>query len=70
MYTLNSAWLVRDDDKRGSLEVGKLADLAVLDGDLMQVPTDEIAKIRSVLTIMDGRIVHADGPYSNYGENR
>lgn len=65
MYTLNSAWLVRDDDKRGSLEVGKLADLAVLDGDLMRVPTDEIGNIRSVLTIMDGRIVYAAGPYAS-----
>jgi predicted amidohydrolase YtcJ len=65
MYTVNSAWLVRDDDKRGSIEVGKLADLAVLDADLMRVPVDQIGKIRSVLTIMDGRIVHAETPYAH-----
>lgn len=65
MYTANSAWLVRDDDKRGSLEVGKLADLAVLDGDLMRVPTEEIGNIRSVLTIMDGKIVYAAPPYAS-----
>jgi predicted amidohydrolase YtcJ len=64
MYTLNSAWLVRDDDKRGSIEAGKLANLAVLDADLMRVPVDQIGKIRSVLTIMDGRIVHAETPYA------
>jgi predicted amidohydrolase YtcJ len=65
MYTLNSAWLVRDDDKRGSIEAGKVADLAVLDADLMRVPVDQIGKIRSVLTIMDGRTVHAETPYAH-----
>jgi len=64
MYTFNSAWLVRDDDKRGSIEVGKLADLAVLDGALMDVPVDQIGKIRSVLTLMDGRVVYASGPFA------
>jgi predicted amidohydrolase YtcJ len=70
MYTINSAWLVRDDDKRGSIEVGKLADIAVLDRALMQVPVDEIGKIRSVLTLMDGKIVHAAGPYASLGSKR
>jgi predicted amidohydrolase YtcJ len=65
MYTINSAWLVRDDDKRGSLEVGKLADLAVLDKDYMQVPIDEIGSIRSALTMMDGKITYAAGPYAS-----
>jgi predicted amidohydrolase YtcJ len=53
---------VRDDDKRGSLEGGKLADLAVFDGDLMLVPINKIGSVRSALTIMDGRIVHAGLP--------
>jgi predicted amidohydrolase YtcJ len=65
MYTINSAWLVRDDDKRGSIEVGKLADLAVLDAALMDVPVEQIGKIRSVLTLMDGQVVHAAGPYAS-----
>jgi hypothetical protein len=57
--------LVRDDDKRGSIEVGKLADLAVLDAALMDVPVEQIGKIRSVLTLMDGQVVHAAGPYAS-----
>ncbi|WOF42986.1 amidohydrolase [Sphingopyxis indica] len=64
MYTINSAWLVRDDDKRGSLEVGKLADLAVLDKDYLTVPVREIGSIRSVLTMMDGKVTYAAGPYA------
>ena len=63
MYSLNSAWLARDDDKRGSIEVGKLADLAVLDHGLLDVPADQIGKIRSVLTLVGGRAVFADGPF-------
>ena len=49
------------EDKIGSLETGKLADLVVLDRDYFTVPDDQISQIRSVLTIVDGRIVHNDG---------
>ena len=44
-YTLGSAWFSHDDDKRGSLEAGKLADLAVLSKDYMTVPVDQIGTI-------------------------
>jgi predicted amidohydrolase YtcJ len=64
MYTLNSAWLAHDDDKRGSLEPGKYADLAVLTKDYMSVPDEEIGSIESVLTMLGGRVVYAAGPYS------
>jgi predicted amidohydrolase YtcJ len=59
MYTLNSAWMTFDENERGSLEVGKLADLAVLDHDYMTVPIHDIAKIESVLTIVGGKVVYA-----------
>ena len=65
MYSLNSAWLVRDDDKRGSIEVGKLADLAVLDKGLLDVPVDQIGTIRAVLTLMDGKAVFAAEPFKS-----
>jgi predicted amidohydrolase YtcJ len=58
-YTLGSAWFSRDDDVRGSLEVGKLADLAVLSADYLTVPTDEIGDIESLLTLVGGKIVYA-----------
>ena len=46
------------EDRLGTIEPGRLADLAVLDRDYFSVPDDEIKKIRSVLTMVDGRIVH------------
>ena len=51
-YTIGSAWFSRDEDKLGSLEVGKIADLAVLSRDYMMVPVDQIgtADVLRVLT--------------------
>jgi predicted amidohydrolase YtcJ len=65
MYTRNSAFMANDDDKRGTLEPGKLADLAVLSSDYLTAPVNEIAKIRSVLTMVGGKVVYASGPYAN-----
>ena len=58
LYTMGSADVDFVDDRLGSLEAGKMADLAVLSGDYMSVPEDQIRDLRSVLTIVDGRIVH------------
>ena len=49
------------EDKIGSFETGKLADVVVLDRDYFSVPDGEIRRQRSVLTIVDGRIVHNNG---------
>jgi len=62
-YTLGSAWFSRDEAKRGSLEPGKLADLAVLSADYMTVPVEQVGRLESVLTMVGGKIVYAAGPY-------
>jgi predicted amidohydrolase YtcJ len=64
-YTIGSAWFSRDEDKRGSLEAGKLADLAVLTKNYMTVPADQIGSIESLLTMVGGKIVYAAGPYKS-----
>ena len=63
-YTLGSAWFSRDEDKRGSLAVGKLADLAVLTRDFMTVPVEQVGGIESLLTMVGGKIVYAAAPYT------
>jgi predicted amidohydrolase YtcJ len=64
LYTRGSAWFSHDDDTRGSLEVGKLADLAVLSQDFMTVPVDRIGETESLLTMLGGRVVYASTPFS------
>src|SRR6185295_13545054 len=64
MYTRNSAFMANDDDKRGTLEPGKLADLAVLSSDYMSAPVNEIGTIRSLLTMFGGKVVHAAAPFA------
>ena len=61
LFTHENSWFLRMENKIGSIEPGKLADLAVLDRDYFTVPDAEIKKIRSVLTMVDGRIVHNAG---------
>src|ERR1700733_3369050 len=61
LFTRDNSWFLRMEEKIGSLEPGKLADLAVLDRDYFAVPDAEIKKIRSVLTIVDGKVVHNAG---------
>lgn len=64
MYTRNTAFMANDDDRRGTLEAGKFADLAVLSADYMTAPVKEIGKIKSVLTMVGGKVVYAAPPFA------
>ena len=61
LYTRENGWFLRMEQKLGAIEVGKLADLAVLSDDYFAVPDDQIRRIRSVMTVVDGKIVHDAG---------
>jgi cytosine/adenosine deaminase-related metal-dependent hydrolase len=61
-YTLGSAWFSFDEGKRGSLDVGKLADLAVLSADYLTVPVEKIGGLESELPLAGGQVVNAAGP--------
>ncbi|WP_064968068.1 amidohydrolase [Tenacibaculum ovolyticum] len=54
-YTINGAYIMRQEDKVGSLEVGKLADFIVLDNDIFTIPSNQINKTKVILTIFNGK---------------
>jgi len=55
-YTTSAAYAAFEEDIKGSLEPGKLADITVFSGDLMTIPEDEISDIKVVYTIIGGEI--------------
>jgi predicted amidohydrolase YtcJ len=62
-YTINGAYLDFQERETGSIEVGKAADLVVLDRNLFEIPTADIHRTRVLYTILGGRIIHeGDGP--------
>lgn len=64
LWTTGSAWFTGEQDVKGTLSVGAFADLAVLSEDYFRVPDARIRAIESVLTMTGGRIVHAQGPFT------
>lgn len=58
-YTLNAAYASFDEERRGTIEPGKLADLTILSGQLLSVASDDIRLIKAEMTIVDGKIVYA-----------
>jgi predicted amidohydrolase YtcJ len=65
LWTEANAWFSGEGGKKGRIEVGQLADLAVLSDDFFKVPEDRISDITSVLTLLGGRPVHASGDFSD-----
>jgi hypothetical protein len=61
LFTHNGTWLTGEEDLKGSIEPGKLADLAVLSEDLFTVPEERIRDLTVVMTVLDGRVVHRNG---------
>jgi hypothetical protein len=57
-YTLGSAFASFTERDKGSLEAGKLADLAVLSDDIFRINPTDIEKVKVVMTIFDGRLIH------------
>jgi predicted amidohydrolase YtcJ len=59
-FTINAAYTNRDEKNTGSLEVGKVANLAVLDRNLFEIPPADISDTKVLLTLFEGKPVHGD----------
>jgi predicted amidohydrolase YtcJ len=57
-YTINGAYQMKLDNVQGTIEVGKRADLVVLDRNLFEIPASEISDAQVVMTIFEGRTVY------------
>jgi predicted amidohydrolase YtcJ len=61
LYTINNARIMGVEKERGSIEVGKLADLAVLSQDILAVAPDAIRDTRALMTVVGGKVVYRNG---------
>jgi predicted amidohydrolase YtcJ len=60
MFTINAAYAAFEENDKGSIEVGKLADFTVLSADIIKIPAPEILKTRCEMTVIGGEIVYGD----------
>jgi hypothetical protein len=67
-YTTGSAWFSFEESERGRLDVGMLADLAVLSDDYFSVAEDAVRDLAAELTLVDGRVVHAGGAFAGLAD--
>ncbi|AVR98504.1 amidohydrolase [Pseudoduganella armeniaca] len=67
LWTAGSAWFSNEQGKKGRIQVGMLADLAVLSADFFRVDEEAIKSIESVLTVVGGRIVFGQAEFTTLG---
>lgn len=58
IFTINNAYANFEEDKKGSLEINKLADLVVLNDSILNCPSDQIKKMSVDMTVIDGEVVY------------
>ena len=56
-YTINNAYAAFEENVKGSIEVGKLADMVVLSEDILTIQPEKIKNVQVLMTIFDGKIV-------------
>jgi predicted amidohydrolase YtcJ len=68
-YTINGAWLMHQEAMTGSLEVGKRADIVILDRDLFGIPAADLNEVEVVMTMLDGQTVYESETLTWRGES-
>ena len=66
LYTIGSAWFSGEDEVKGRIAPGQLADFAILSADYMTVPEEQIRRIESVLTVTGGDVVYSAGAFTMF----
>ena len=66
LYTTGSAWFSGEEKVKGKIATGQYADLAMLNEDYFGIPVDDIRSIHSLLTVVNGKIVYAEGDYKSH----
>jgi hypothetical protein len=64
LWTEANTWFSTEQGKKGRIEIGQLADLAVLSDDYFTVPEERIAHLSAVLTLLGGEVVHGTGDFA------
>lgn len=64
LWTESNTWFSNEQGKKGMIKTGQLADLAVLSADYLSVLEEDIKHLTSVLTVLGGDVVHAEGPFA------
>ena len=67
LWTAGSAWFSNEQDKKGRIREGMLADLAVLSNDFFSIDADAIKSIESVLTVVGGKVVYGAAEFTRLG---
>jgi hypothetical protein len=57
MFTVNGAYAIFEEDKKGTLEIGKLADIVILDQDIFRIGENKIKGMKVLTTIKSGKII-------------
>jgi predicted amidohydrolase YtcJ len=66
LYTIGSAWFSGEEEVKGRIAPGQLADFAILSADYLTVPEEQIRRIESVLTVTGGDVVYSAGPFATF----
>ena len=67
LYTVGSSWFSAEEGKKGALVPGQLADLSVLSADYFSIPAEQIKHLKSVMTMVGGRVVFGAGEFESLG---
>jgi hypothetical protein len=64
LYTKANTWFSNEEGRKGQIQVGQYADFALLSADYFSVPEEDIRQIVSLLTVVGGKVVYADGEFA------